>query len=195
MPRTVDAIVIGMGPGGEAIAGRLAAAGLETIGVESHLVGGECPYYGCIPSKMIIRGADVLAEGRRIPKLAGSSSVTPDYTEVADRIRDEATTDWNDQIAVDRFTGKGGILVRGHGRLIGPDTVDVDGEQFTARRAIVLNTGTSPAVPPMPGLADTPYWTNRDILKARQAPASLVVVGGGAIGLELAQGFSRSEPR
>jgi len=191
MARNVDVVVIGTGPGGEAIAGQLAEAGLEVLAVEKHLVGGECPYYGCIPSKMIIRAADALAEGRRIPDLAGSSAVVSDYGEVADRIRTEATDDWNDRVAVERLEGKGCTVIHGTANLVGERTVRVGEEEFTARRAIVLNTGTSPAVPPIPGLADTPYWTNRDILRTRTAPASLAVIGGGAIGLELAQGFAR----
>jgi len=191
MARSVDVVVIGTGPGGEAIAGQLAEAGLEVLAVEKHLVGGECPYYGCIPSKMIIRAADALAEGRRIPDLAGSSAVVSDYGEVADRIRTEATDDWNDRVAVERLEGKGCTVIHGTANLVGERTVRVGEEEFTARRAIVLNTGTSPAVPPIPGLADTPYWTNRDILRTRTAPASLAVIGGGAIGLELAQGFAR----
>ena len=191
MARNVDVVVIGTGPGGEAIAGQLAEAGLEVLAVEKHLVGGECPYYGCIPSKMIIRAADALAEGRRIPDLAGSSAVVSDYGEVADRIRTEATDDWNDRVAVERLEGKGCTVIHGTANLVGERTVRVGEEEFTARRAIVLNTGTSPAVPPIPGLADTPYWTNRDVLQTRTAPASLAVIGGGAIGLELAQGFAR----
>ena len=195
--QTVDVVVIGMGPGGEAVASRLAAAGLDVVGVDVRLLGGECPYYGCIPSKMIVRGADVLAEGRRIPQLAGDATVRADYGPVADRIRTEATDDWNDQVAVDRFVEQGGRFLRGRGRLTGPHTVTVSinetGEQveLTARKAIVLNTGTDPAVPPIPGLADTPFWTNRDILAIEKRPESLIVLGGGAIGCELAQGFSR----
>ena len=187
----VDVVVVGTGPGGEALAGRLAEAGLQVVAVESRLVGGECPYYGCIPSKMIIRAGNTLAEAGRVGELAGTSSSTPDYRVVADRIRDEATADWDDTAAVDRLTGKGATVVRGRGRFVAVDTVEVDGRRFTARRAVVLNTGTSPAVPPIPGLADTPYWTNRDILRTREAPASLAVIGGGAIGVELAQAFSR----
>ena len=191
MAETVDVVVIGMGPGGEDVAGKLAVAGLSVIGVDARLLGGECPYYGCIPSKMIIRAADSLAEGRRVPEFAGSATVSPDFGVVADRIRDEATDDWDDAAAVKRFTDKGGRFVRGKARLTGPRTVAVNGEEFTATRAIVLNTGTDPAVPPIPGLADTPYWTNRDILRARTAPASLAVLGGGAIGAELSQAFAR----
>jgi pyruvate/2-oxoglutarate dehydrogenase complex dihydrolipoamide dehydrogenase (E3) component len=191
MSTDVDVVVIGMGPGGESAASRLVAAGLAVVGIEERLVGGECPYYGCIPSKMIIRASNVVAEARRVGALAGTSSVHPDFSMVARRIRDEATDDWNDAVAVRRFTDAGGVFRRGHGRLTGPRTVSVGEEEFVARRAVILNTGTAPAVPPIEGLADTPYWTNRDILRAVEAPRSLAVIGGGAIGAELAQAFSR----
>ncbi|MEO7350600.1 MAG: FAD-dependent oxidoreductase, partial [Marmoricola sp.] len=156
-----DVVVIGLGPGGEATATELARAGLLVVGVDERLVGGECPYYGCIPSKMIIRASDVLAEARRIPELAGEVDVRSDWSEVADRIREEATDDWNDQVAVDRLVDAGVRFVRGHARLTGPRTVEVDGEIFEASRGVVLNPGTSPAAPGIDGLADTPYWTNR----------------------------------
>ena len=123
----VDAIVVGLGPGGEEVAGSLAEAGLEVAGIEAELVGGECPYWGCIPSKMIVRAADLLAEGRRIPGMAGSSVVTPDWSPVARRIRDEATDSWDDTVAVQRFEGKGGRFVRGRARVTGPASVEVDG--------------------------------------------------------------------
>jgi len=191
MADVVDVVVIGMGPGGEDLAERMAGAGWKVAGVEERLVGGECPYFGCIPSKMIVRAADTLAEGRRIPDLSGTSSVTTDWGKVAHRIRAEATDNWNDQVAADRFTNKGGILVRGHGRLAGPGRVVVGDRELEARRAIVLNPGTAPAVPPIPGLADAPYWTNRELLQAETVPASLTVLGGGSIGAEMAQGMAR----
>ncbi|MEU5421636.1 NAD(P)/FAD-dependent oxidoreductase [Streptomyces sp. NPDC001407] len=191
MAEQVDVVVIGMGPGGEQVAGRLAEAGLSVVGVEAELVGGECPYWGCVPSKMMIRAGNLLAEGRRIPGMAGASQVTPDWAPLARRIRDEATDDWNDQVAADRFTGKGGRLVRGRGRLAGPGRVEVDGQVFEALRGVVIATGTKPSVPPVPGLADVPYWTNRDAVSAKEAPGSLLVLGGGAIGLELAQVYAR----
>src|SRR5215831_16896063 len=108
--RDVDVVVIGMGPGGEYAAISLAEAGLSVAGVEDRLVGGECPYWGCVPSKMMIRAADLLAEGHRIAGLAGSAEVRPSWAPVARRIRDDATDNWDDAVAADRFTGKGGIL-------------------------------------------------------------------------------------
>ena len=159
--------------------------------MEARLVGGECPYWGCIPSKMMIRAANLLAEGRRIPGLAGSSQVHPDWAPVAQRIREEATDNWDDKVAVDRFTGKGGTLFRGHGRITAPGEVTVGGEVLRARRGIVINTGTQPFIPPIDGLAGTPYWTNRDAIEATKVPASLLVLSGGAVGAELSQVFTR----
>jgi pyruvate/2-oxoglutarate dehydrogenase complex dihydrolipoamide dehydrogenase (E3) component len=187
----VDVVVIGMGPGGEDVAERLAEAGVSVAGVEARLVGGECPYWGCIPSKMMIRAADLLAEGRRIPGMAGSSEVHPDWAPVAARIRAEATDDWDDKVAVDRFTGKGGTFFRGHGVITAPGEVTVGDDVLRARRGIVINSGTEPAIPPIPGLAGTPFWTNREAIEATQLPASLLVLGGGAIGAELSQVFAR----
>jgi pyruvate/2-oxoglutarate dehydrogenase complex dihydrolipoamide dehydrogenase (E3) component len=186
-----DVVVVGLGPGGESVASTLAKAGLEVVGVDERLVGGECPYFGCIPSKMMVRAADLLAEGRRIPELAGASTVTADWSPVATRIRDEATDAWDDAVAVARLEKAGVTFVRGHARLTGSRTVEVDGRTFTAGKGVVLNTGTAPGVPPIDGLADTPYWTNRDAVRLEELPGSMVVIGGGAIGAELAQAFSR----
>jgi pyruvate/2-oxoglutarate dehydrogenase complex dihydrolipoamide dehydrogenase (E3) component len=188
---TVDVVVLGMGPGGEDVAGNLATAGLSVVGIEAGLVGGECPYWGCIPSKMMIRAAHTLAEARRVPGLAGTSTVTPDWGPVAARIRAEATDDWDDTVAVDRFVGKGGTFVRGRGRLVAADAVEVDGRRYRATRAVVVATGTTAAVPPIPGLADTPFWTNHQAIEASELPSSIIVLGGGAIGSELTQVYAR----
>ena len=188
---TCDVVVIGAGPGGEALANKLATGGLDVVVVEAELVGGECPYWGCIPSKMVIRAANLLQESRRVEGMAGSAGVTPDFSVVAARIRAEATDNWDDTVAVDRLVDAGARVVKGHGRLAGDRRVEVDGTTYVASKGVVLNTGTRAAVPPIDGLADTPYWTNRGILKAEEAPASMIVIGGGAIGLELAQAFSR----
>jgi pyruvate/2-oxoglutarate dehydrogenase complex dihydrolipoamide dehydrogenase (E3) component len=195
-PEHTDVVVIGMGPGGEYAAGALAEAGLHVTGVEERLVGGECPYFGCIPSKMMVRAGNLIAETRRVPGMAGTSAVTPDWSPVALRIREEGTDYWNDKVAADRFEGKGGHLVRGRATITGPGSVRVSSGSaasrvFQARRGIVINSGTAPAIPPVQGLAGTPYWTNREIVKAEQVPESMIVLGGGAVGTELAQVFSR----
>src|SRR6202167_1155064 len=116
-----------MGPGGEEVAGRLGRAGLDVVGIEGRLLGGECPYWGCVPSKMMIRATNLLTEGRRIPGMAGTSTITADWAPVARRIRDEATDNWDDKVAVDRFEDKGGRFVRGWGHLDGPSRVVLGG--------------------------------------------------------------------
>jgi pyruvate/2-oxoglutarate dehydrogenase complex dihydrolipoamide dehydrogenase (E3) component len=188
---TVDVVVVGLGPGGEQLAGDLAAAGLSVAAVEKELVGGECPYWACVPSKMMLRAAMLLAEARRIPGMAGQVEVRPDYGPVARRIRTEATDGWDDQVAVDRLAGKGVQVVRGQGRLTGPDRVAVGDREFAARRGVVLAVGSVPSVPPVDGLAGTPYWTNRAAIRAETPPQSLLVLGAGVVGVELGQVFAR----
>jgi pyruvate/2-oxoglutarate dehydrogenase complex dihydrolipoamide dehydrogenase (E3) component len=187
----VDVVVLGMGVGGEEVAERLATAGLSVIGIDDTLVGGECPYWGCIPTKMMVRAAGALEEARRVPGLAGASTVTPDWAPVAKRIRDEATDNWNDKVAVDRFESKGGRFVRGTGTIVGAGRVRVGRQTYAATRALVIATGTRAVVPPVEGLAGTPYWTNREAVEAAALPGSLLVLGGGAIGCEFAQVFAR----
>ena len=186
-----DVIVIGLGPAGESVGGQLGEAGLSVVGIEAALVGGECPYWGCVPSKMMIRAANALAEVGRVDGLAGTASATPDWAPVARRIREQATDTWDDTVAVDRFVGKGGTFVRGRGVITGPNTVEANGETYVASKGIVVATGTLAAVPPIPGLAETPYWTNHGIVATETLPESLIVLGGGAIGAELGQVMSR----
>lgn len=190
--RSVDAIVIGLGPGGEDLAARLAHGGWRVLAVEEHLVGGECPYYGCIPSKMMLH------ESRRD---------SPDWGRVAARIRQEATDHWNDRVAVERLTGTGALFVRGRATVdggasspAGPAgesgtsvTVTPEGgapQQWTARRAVVLNTGSAPSLAPIPGLPEREAWTHRDVITAETLPASLAIVGGGPVACELAQALA-----
>jgi pyruvate/2-oxoglutarate dehydrogenase complex dihydrolipoamide dehydrogenase (E3) component len=183
-----DVVVVGLGPGGEAVAEDLCDAGLDVVGIDAELVGGECPYWGCIPSKMMVRAAELLAEGRRIPGRAGSSVVTPDWAPVAARVRD-ATDGWDDRVAVERLEGKGARFRRGWARVTGPSSVEVDGETVTAGRALVLGTGQRAFVPPL--FEAVPHWTNRDLIEAASVPSSLLVIGGGSVGLELGQVMAR----
>lgn len=179
----------------------MAEAGWSVLGVDSHLVGGECPYYGCIPSKMMIRGAELLADARRVNDLAGTAETSPDYSKVYRRIRDEATDDWDDRVAVERFERLGGTFVRGAARFAGRASdgriaVEVGDSRYVAPRVVVA-VGTAPAMPPIDGLADLehsvsgPVWTNREAVQATAAPASLVALGGGPIGIEIGQALGR----
>jgi len=192
-----DVVVVGTGPGGESLANKAARAGLKVVAVEKHLVGGECPYYGCIPSKMMLRAADALAEAHRAGQLAGDVTVTPSWAPVAKRVAEEATAHWDDSAAVDRLEESGATVLRGTGRLDGARRVVVrpsDGSPevgIDARIGIVLNPGTRPAAPPIAGLEGTPYWTNREALQATDVPGELIVIGGGPIGCELTQVFAR----
>jgi pyruvate/2-oxoglutarate dehydrogenase complex dihydrolipoamide dehydrogenase (E3) component len=164
---------------------------VDTVGVEMHLVGGECPFYGCTPSKLMIRAADHVAMVHRADRLAGPSTVTPDWSRPAGRITDEATKGWTDDANAKALQESGVRLVRGHGRLVSPGVVEVEGVEYEASRGVVLNTGTQPLVLPIDGLSDTPYWTNRDVVQVTDLPRSLVVLGGGPIGCELAQAIAR----
>ncbi|QMU72681.1 NAD(P)/FAD-dependent oxidoreductase [Streptacidiphilus sp. P02-A3a] len=193
---TPDVVVIGLGPGGEEVAGRLADAGLDVVGVDERLLGGECPYWGCIPSKIMVRAGNLVAEAHRVPGSAGTCHVHTEWAPVARHVR-AATDNWDDKVAVDRLTGRGARFLRGYGRLTGPHEVTVlhsGGDTETVlrpSRAIVLAVGSRPVAPPVPGLAGTGYWTNRDLIETPELPESLLVLGGGAVGLELGQALQR----
>jgi pyruvate/2-oxoglutarate dehydrogenase complex dihydrolipoamide dehydrogenase (E3) component len=189
--KNVDVVVVGLGPGGEYAAQQLAEAGLSVVGVERALVGGECPFYGCIPSKIIIRAADALEESRRSERLGGKAEPAPDWSLVATRIAGEATSHWHDDSHVSSLEAAGVEIARGQGRLDGPGRVIVGDTTYVAARGVILNAGTEPAKLPIDGLEGTPYWTNREVMRLTELPDSLVVIGGGPIGAELAQAFSR----
>jgi pyruvate/2-oxoglutarate dehydrogenase complex dihydrolipoamide dehydrogenase (E3) component len=190
-----DVIVIGAGPAGEVIAGRCADRGMAVAIVERELVGGECAYWGCMPSKTLIRPGDVLAAARRVPGAARAVTGHAD-AEATFGSRNRITGDWDDTGALPWLEDRGVAVVRGIGRLTGERRVDVEvvdgeGRSLSAQRAVVLATGTRAAIPPVPGLGDIGPWDNRGATEARHVPDRLLVLGGGAVGVELAQAFRR----
>ena len=187
----VDVVVLGVGTCGEDLSLQLLDAGLDVVGIEATLVGGECAYWACIPTKMMIRAANLLQEARRVDGMAGHAEVTADWAPVAARIRAEATSGWDDSFAVARFAERGGRLVHERGKLAGPRTVTVGDQSFRARRGVVIATGSEPAIPPIPGLADVDYWTSHDVIRAEKLPQSMIVIGGGGVGCELGQVLAR----
>jgi dihydrolipoamide dehydrogenase len=195
MTDTFDVVVLGAGPAGENVAGRAADHGLRVAIVEPELVGGECSYWGCIPSKTLLRPGDVIAAARRVPGAAEAVTGDP-HPVAAFAQRDYMVSSYDDAGQLPWLDGKGIELVRGAGRLAGERVVAVaqaDGgvRTLTARRAVVLATGTVPFLPPVPGLASAAPWTNREATGAKEIPRRLLVVGGGAIGVEMAQALRR----
>src|SRR3954454_22188379 len=184
-----DVVLVGGGPAGEVVAGRVADRGLDTVLVERELVGGECSYWGCIPSKNLVRPGDALAAVRRVPGAAAAVTGRIDIAAALAR-RDYMTSSWMDE-SQERWLADHGVrLVRGAGRLAGEREGEVEGGPvIRACRAVVLATGSSAVVPPVPGLADVRPWDNRSATAAKEIPARLLVLGGGAVGLELAQAF------
>ena len=188
-PQTYDVIVIGAGPAGEALAGRVAAKGHATAIVESHLVGGECSFYACMPSKALLRPAQALAEARRVPGAAEAVTADVDVEAVLRR-RDEIIHDLDDAEQVPWLEDRGVDLIRGRGRLDGERRVRVGDDVYEARQAVVIAVGSGAAVPPIPGLAEVKPWTNREVTTAARIPDRLIILGGGVVGVEMAQAYA-----
>lgn len=181
-----DVIVIGAGPAGEVAAGLLAGEGLDVALVERELVGGDCAYRACMPSKALLRPGELIAENRRVP---GVPTGELDARAVIDR-RDEVIHHLDDAAQLPWVSERDITLVRGAGRLDGQRRVRVGEETLTARRAVIVAVGSAPAIPPVPGLGEVEPWTNRDATTAGRVPAQLIVLGGGPVGCELAQAWS-----
>lgn len=187
MEQRFDAIVIGAGPAGEVAAGRLAERGRAVALVERELVGGECSYWACMPSKALLRPNELLDEVWRVPGVSEAEDL--DVEEILDR-RDEVVHELRDEEQMPWLRERGIALLRGHARLAGERRVSVEGfGDCEAREAVVIATGSSALLPPIPGLAEAEPWTNREATTARAVPRELLVLGGGPVGVELAQAW------
>lgn len=191
MPQEFDVVCLGGGVAGEAIAQHLQGSGISLAVIERELVGGECPYWGCVPSKTLLRSGETLAEAGRARTLAASRvDWDVDFPKVSTRVLWMAR-DLDDSRPAAALEATGAKLVRGTGSMVDLRTVEVGHEHYVARKAVVIANGGTAAIPPIQGLERVPYWTNRQAAIPRELPAHLVVLGGGAVGVELAQGFAR----
>ena len=186
--RNYDAIVLGAGPAGEVCAGRLADAGWKVAIVERDLIGGECSYYACMPSKALLRPAGVLAEARRVPGVpTGHGELEP---EIVLSRRDEVIHDRDDSGQLPWLEEHGIELLRGSARFDGERRIVVGEEVLTAGKAIVVATGSKAAMPPIDGIDEIQAWNNRDATTAKHVPESMIVLGGGPVGSELSQAWA-----
>jgi pyruvate/2-oxoglutarate dehydrogenase complex dihydrolipoamide dehydrogenase (E3) component len=191
LPQEFDVVCLGGGVAGEAIASGLQGSGLTLAVVERELVGGECPYWGCVPSKTLLRSGETLTEAERARDLAASHvDWELDFPKISKRVLWMAR-ELDDTRPAAALEATGATLLRGEGKLVDQRTVEVGGERLIARKAVVIANGSTASIPPIPGLDSVDYWTNRQAAVPRELPISLAVLGGGAIGVELGQAFAR----
>ena len=191
MTREFDVVCLGAGVAGEAIAAGLRGSGLTLAVVERELVGGECPYWGCIPSKTFLRSGETLSEADRARRLAASRV---DWTVDAHKVRERVlwmARNLDDTRPAAALEATGATLLRGEGRLADLRTVTIGAERLVARRAVVIANGGTAAIPSIPGLDTVEYWTHRQAALLNELPDSLAILGGGPIGIELAQAYAR----
>ncbi|MEJ7893462.1 MAG: NAD(P)/FAD-dependent oxidoreductase [Solirubrobacteraceae bacterium] len=187
--KTFDVVVIGGGPAGEVAAGRLGGDGLEVALVERELVGGECSFWACMPSKALLRPAEALAEVQRVQGAAEAVTGSLDVGSILRR-RDEIIHDLDDSSQLPWLEKNGVTLIRAEARVTGERTVEAGGETIEARRAVIVATGSRATMPSIEGLSEAAPWTSREITTTKHVPASLIIVGAGVVGAEMAQAYA-----
>src|SRR4051812_34749011 len=187
--QTFDVVVLGAGPAGENLAGRVAEGELSVALVEPHLIGGECSYYACMPSKALLRPAELLAEVERVPGAREAVTGKLDPMAVLRR-RDEATHNRDDSEQLPWLEERGIVLIRERGAIEGERRVRAGDAVLQANRAVVVATGSRAAMPPIPGLRESKPWSNREATTAESVPGRLLILGGGVVGVELAQAWA-----
>jgi dihydrolipoamide dehydrogenase len=181
-----DVAILGAGPGGEHAANSLAGRGRRVVMVERELIGGECSNWACIPTKTLLRPSEVRGDSERA---AGTDPAALNWPEL-DRYRDYMTSAGDDSARVKGYEEMGVRVIKGEGRLAGPGRLQVGGETISAEQ-VLITTGSDPVIPAIDGLAETGYWTNREATALHEIPASVVIIGGGPVGVELAQFLHR----
>lgn len=194
MTQKYDVIVIGAGAAGENLAGRVVKGGLSALIIEKELIGGECSYYACMPSKALLRPGEALRAAQRVPGTRAAVNGAIDISEALDR-RDDIITDLDDRYQVQWLNDQGVPFVRGHGRITGKKQVAVEDKsgnvtEYEANQAVVIATGSAAVIPPVPGLKEASPWDNRDVTTLKEPPGRLIVLGGGVSGVEMAQAWN-----
>src|SRR3954454_15349345 len=186
MPDRFDVVIVGAGPTGEHAVGILNEAGKKVALVEREYIGGECSGWACIPTKTLLRPTEVQGEADTV---AGVSHPSFDWPQVRD-YRNYMTVNWDDSSRVESYEEKGVTVIKAPGRLAGPGRVEADGRVLETDHVLIA-TGSAPSIPPVDGLEDAGYWTNRQAAEIQEVPSSVAIMGGGPVGTEFAQMLRR----